>query len=161
MISTLRIWWSAIMVGAVLLAVALLAGCASSSLQSETMPGVALANLHTFHVRKLAQDGRRIDQLISDRLNAMGKSSTYGPGTPTSPVDAIVTYQDRWMWDITMYMLELNIQLRDPKNEVQLASGHTLRTSLVRRSPQEMVDEVLGKMFGIAPPATPKPTKEN
>jgi len=139
------------------MATALLAGCASTSLQSETMPGVSLGSLHSFYVRKLPQDQRGIERLISDRLNTLGKSSTYGSDpTPPKPVDAVVTYQDRWMWDITMYMLELNIQFRDPKNEVQLASGHSMRTSLVRRSPEEMVEEVLGRMLGIAP----KPAKE-
>lgn len=124
------------------------------------MPGVSLANLHTFYVRKLPQDGRGIERLISDRLNTLGKSSTYGTDAlPAKPVDAVVTYQDRWIWDITMYMLELNIQFRDPKSEVQLASGHSMRTSLVRRSPEEMVDEVLRRMLGITPAPVKKEEK--
>jgi hypothetical protein len=129
---------------------ALLVGCASS-LDSETIPGVDLAKLNSFYVRKLPADGRGVERLISERLVAMGKRSSYGPGSkPSYPVDAIVTYQDHWMWDITMYMLELSIQIRDPANDVQLASGHSMRTSLIRKSPQEMVKEVLDRIFGIA-----------
>lgn len=128
----------------------LLGGCATS-LDSETMPGVNLSAFKTFYVRKLPADGRGVERLISERLVAMGKRSTYGAEfKPPQPVDAIVTYQDRWMWDLTMYMLELSIQLRDPQNDVQLASGHSMRTSLVRKSPEEMVKEVLDQIFGNA-----------
>jgi hypothetical protein len=132
---------------AVLAAALLLGGCATS-LESDSMPGVNLSGLKSFYVVKLPQDGRGIERLISERLVAMGKLSSYGPAPkPPSPVDAVVTYQDRWMWDITMYMLELSIQIRDPKNDVQLASGHSMRTSLVRKSPEEMIAEVLDKIF--------------
>jgi hypothetical protein len=51
------------------------------------------------------------------------------------------------MWDITMYMIALSISIRDPNNDVQLASGHSTRSSLVRKSPEEMVKEVLTKIF--------------
>jgi hypothetical protein len=50
------------------------------------------------------------------------------------------------MWDITMYMLELTINFRDPKNNFPLASGNSFHTSLTRKSPEEMVDEVLNNI---------------
>ena len=63
------------------------------------------------------------------------------------PVDVIVTYADRWMWDITMYMIEINIELHDPETNYVFASGKSYRTSLVRKEPDEMVDEVFRDMF--------------
>ena len=131
------------------LVVAVLAsgGCASS-LEADRTRGVDLSALKSFYVRKLPADGRGIERLIANELAAMGKRASYGPEQrPAYAVDAIVTYQDRWMWDITMYMLELSIQIRDPNNDVQLASGHSMRTSLVRKSPEEMVKEVLTQIF--------------
>lgn len=131
----------------------LLGGCATTSLESETMPGVDLTTLKTFYVRKLPKDERGIDRIISDRLIEMGKISNSGSNlVPAQPVDAIITYQDKWMWDITMYMLQLSIQIRNPKNDMQLANGHIMRSSLQRRSPKEMVKEVLDRIFGL--PAT-------
>jgi hypothetical protein len=131
-----------------LLASMLLSGCASTSLEAETTPGVDLSALKTFYVRKLPADSRGVERLIAQRLVAMGKQSTYGSEhRPPQPVDALVTYQDKWMWDITMYMLNLSIQIRDPSTDVQLASGHSFRTSLARRSPEEMVQEVLDRIF--------------
>ena len=131
-----------------LFVVALILGGCASSLEAEKMPGVDLAGLKSFYVRKLPADGRGIERLIAAELTEMGKRATFGVGQqPPYPVDAIVTYQDKWMWDMTMYMLELSVQVRDPENDVQLASGHSMRTSLVRKSPEEMVKEVLSQIF--------------
>jgi hypothetical protein len=54
------------------------------------------------------------------------------------------------MWDITMYMLELTITMSDAKTDFTLASGNSYHTSLTRKSPEEMVAEVLGNIFGGA-----------
>jgi hypothetical protein len=142
-----------LVLGAVLAASLLLGGCATS-LTADKMPGVDLAGISSLYVRKLPADGRGIDRLISEQLVAMGRSSSYGSeAKPPRSVDAIVTYQDRWYWDITMYMLSLAIQVRDPQTDVPLATGNALRTSLVRKSPEEMVKDVLTQIFN--PPAGP------
>jgi len=59
-------------------------------------------------------DGRGINELIRDDLATRGVTVTTGreSARPT-PVDTIVTYEDRWMWDVTMYMLSLTISFRD------------------------------------------------
>jgi hypothetical protein len=54
------------------------------------------------------------------------------------------------MWDITMYMLELTIVIRNPQNNFPIATGNSYHTSLTRKSPSEMVDEVLGNIFSEA-----------
>jgi hypothetical protein len=125
-----------------------LGGCATSQLNADVSPGTNLGELKTIYVVHLPKDERGIDRLIADRLNVMGKQATSGEKAAIpADVDAVVTYQDKWMWDITMYMIELNIQLRHPKTDMSFASGHSLRTSLVRKSPPEMVQEVLTEIF--------------
>jgi hypothetical protein len=62
-------------------------------------------------------------------------------------VDAVVVYIDKWMWDLTMYMLELTVNINDPKTGAQLATGNSLHTSLTRKSPPEMVDEVIENIY--------------
>jgi hypothetical protein len=44
-------------------------------------------------------------------------------------------------------MIQLDVQLRDPATHTVLASGQSKRTSLVRKSPEGMAAEVLGKIF--------------
>ncbi len=132
----------------VLLMAALFSGCASTSLTSNVSPEIDLDGISTFHVIRLATDDRGIDQLIAEELIRMGKSATFGEKDSASPdVEAIVTYKDKWMWDITMYMIELNIQIRNPSTEIAIATGHSLRTSLARKDPSGMVEEVLNEIF--------------
>jgi len=127
-------------------------GCAST-LEAKKMPGTDLSKLKTFYVQKLPADERGVEQLIAQRLTHMGFTATSGASdTPSSPVDATVTYQDKWMWDITMYMLQLDMQVRDPRSGMVLVSGQSIRTSLVRKDPEGMVEEVLTEMFKGAKP---------
>jgi hypothetical protein len=78
----------------------------------------------------------------------MGYQTTTGLETDVPQgVDATITYQDRWMWDITMYMLKLNVQIKDHKTGFLLAEGESYRPSLQRKSPEEMAKEVLESLF--------------
>ena len=125
----------------------LLSGCATN-LESDVAPGVNLTELETVFVQKLPADGRGVEKLIAEELTRMGFKASYGPELPADQTfDAMVTYQDKWMWDITMYMIELRIQVLNPESRFVMASGQSFRTSLARKSPPEMVKEVLSEIF--------------
>lgn len=133
--------------GAVLaLLLLVLSGCATMS--ASRSPGADLTKIKSIYVVKLAADGRGINSVIANQASLMGYQATTGleMDVPQN-VDATLTYQDRWMWDITMYMLRLNIQIRDPKTGFLLAEGESYRPSLERRSPDEMAKEVLESIF--------------
>lgn len=122
--------------------------CACATVNSAKAPDADLKHLKTFYVARLPADERGIEKLISARLVAMGYQSTFGDApVPPAPVDAVVTYQDRWMWDITMYMIKLDIQIHDGKSGAILANGEAMRPSLQRKSPEGMVEEVVGVIF--------------
>lgn len=129
------------------LVLGLTSGCVTQ-LKSDVSPGTHLAALKKIHVVHQPADERGIDGLIAERLNLMGRQATHGEksGMPAD-TQAIITYQDKWMWDITMYMIELNVQVRNPGSDIALASGHSMRTSLARKSPPAMVEEVLTDLF--------------
>lgn len=123
-----------------------LAACAS--LHASKAPSADLSKIKTVYVQKLEGDGYEVYQLITARLNGMGfKATTGASADPPEPVDAIVTYVDRWMWDLTMYMIRLNIQVRDAKSHAILANGESYRPSLERKSAEEMVAETLDAIF--------------
>ena len=131
-----------------LLILLFISGCPKPIIESDSDPNVNLADLKKFYVVKLETDERGIEKVIAKKLNEFGFQATSGKGkTPPEPVDAIVTYVDRWMWDMTMYMLEIRIQLHDPNTDYVFASGQSFRTSLVRKEPEEMIDEVFRDMF--------------
>ena len=120
----------------------LLPGCATNNVARA--PGADVHKLKTFYVARLPADERGIEKIISAALTARGYQCSFGDAqTPPAPVDAIVTYQDRWMWDITMYMIKLNLQLRDGASGAVLANSEVMRPSLQRKSPEGMVNEAL------------------
>ncbi len=129
-----------------------LSGCAVNRATSQTTPGTDLSALNEYYVVKLKPDGRGINKLISNGLNELGHPTTTGPEeSAPENADAIVTYKDKWVWDLTMYMIELTITFREPGTGFPLAEGNSFHTSLTRKSPEEMVDEVLTNIFNGAP----------
>lgn len=131
----------------VLLAVGLFAsGCAINRATATLDPGANLHAIKKLHVVKHDKDKHGVNELIVLKLQDMGLKATTEGSVPAD-ADALVTYADRWQWDITMYMLELTVQLRDPKDDFPIASGNSFHTSLTRKSPEEMVDEVLTNIF--------------
>jgi hypothetical protein len=134
-------------IGALALAAVLLAlsGCAVNRATATVDPAANLAALKTLNVVQQKEDNQ-VYRLITDRLTQLGFVATSGP-EKRKDVDANVTYVDKWFWDITMYLLELTIVVRDPATDFPLASGNSMHTSLTRLGPKEMVEEVTGNIF--------------
>ncbi len=131
-----------------LVAVVNLYGCAINRASASVSPDVEISQLMKFFVVRFGPDDRFINKLITNQLINMGYEATTGPEDKApNYVDAVVTYQDKWQWDISMYMLELDITFRNPKTNVLLAVGNSYHTSLTRKSPEEMVKEVLNNIF--------------
>ena len=121
-------------------------GCAVNRATGYVDPATNLSALKTMYVKRIpADDGTHV--LIAEKLKSKGVAVTSGVESPPHNVDAVVTYIDKWMWDITMYMLELTITIRDPKSDYPLATGNSYHTSLTRLSPKEMVDEVVDNIY--------------
>lgn len=129
-------------------ALVLTSGCAVNRTSASLTPGADLTKVKSAYVVKLAKDERNINELIKTKLEKKGYAVTTGPELPLPyKADVAVTYADKWMWDITMYMLELTITVRDPASSFPMAVGNSFHTSLTRKSPDEMVDEVLANIL--------------
>jgi hypothetical protein len=115
-------------------------------------PGADLTRLKSFYVVHQPKDTHGIHNLIRDKLLKDGLTATAGPELqpPSYPADSVITYVDRWVWDITLYLLELTVTLRDSANGFPLAVGNSFHTSLTRKSPEDMVDEVMSNIFKAA-----------
>lgn len=128
----------------------LTAGCANQ-MSATVNPDLDLGKVKRLYVVKNETDSRGTDKLIADRLTKIGYNATSGPRQPGPyNADVVVTYTDKWMWDITMYMIELTINFRTPDTGFPLATGKSMHTSLTRKSPEEMVEEVLESIFNKA-----------
>lgn len=124
-------------------------GCANRA-TATVSPSTDLSALKTMYVKHFPSDNSGVNMEIADRLRSKGFVVTTGAASPPANVDAIVNYKDKWMWDITMYLLELTIDIRDPKTEAVLATGNSYHTSLTRLSQTAMVNEVVDNIFNSA-----------
>lgn len=130
----------------VLMVAAAMTGCAVNRASASVDPSANLSGFKAIHVVKLESDDRNVYRDIADKLRVKGFVVTTGEAKPAN-VDATVTYFDKWQWDITMYLLQLTVVVRDPKTDFPLATGESLHTSLTRKSQKEMVDEVIDNIF--------------
>jgi hypothetical protein len=125
----------------------LFTGCAVNRATASVDPSANLSAIKTMYVRKQAEDNTNTHGFIADRLRSKGVTVSTGAGAVPSGVDGVVDYVEKWMWDITMYMIELTVTIRDPKTDFPLASGNSYHTSLTRLSPQEMANEVVDNIY--------------
>lgn len=133
---------------AVLLMLPAFLGCSFTHLYGKTMQGVELDARQHLHVVR-GTDKQDIATLIANRLERAGFNAIAGDGSgdATAEADVVVSYEDHWQWDMSMYLIVLRIDFRDPETEELLASGQSYRTSLDRKSPEFMVDEIIATMF--------------
>jgi hypothetical protein len=104
--------------------------------------------MRSFYVQKNADDDHELGEAIASELKLMGYRVTAGSAElPSGKADAVITYTDKWAWDITMYMIRLDVRLQAPGSKMPLVIAKTTRTSLVRKSQQEMVRETLTKLL--------------
>lgn len=133
---------------ATLLMLVFTSGCAVNKATGGLTAGVELDMTDSYYVVKLEEDERGIEKIIATQLAERGFQVSSGSSTDMPEgTDVIVAYIDRWMWDMTMYMIELTITLSDATSEFTLANGNSYHTSLTRKSPEKMVAEVLSNIL--------------
>ncbi len=123
-------------------------GCSITSNSAKLVPNTLVKERQSFYVIHLDTDKRHIDQMIAKVLTEEGYTAISGSkdNIPDN-IDVLVTYEDRWMWDITNYLIQLDIQFRNSDNFYPYVAGETIRTSLSRKSPEEMARETLFTML--------------
>jgi hypothetical protein len=135
--------------------------CSVNRLSSSLAPDATLHGIRNVHVIPRSGDDRRVDRLIAAALGKRGFLVTVGPRDRQPPAaQAVVTYADQWAWDMSAYMLQLTILVEDARTRATIVSATALHTSFSRRSPDEVVDEVLTEILKRARPDAPQPKPE-
>jgi hypothetical protein len=124
----------------------LLAACSSLSIQKQA--GANLTRSQKVYVERRFADGRGIDQLIVQELSRLGYDASSGPLTMTPPdTQTVLTYIDEWNWDFTLYMIGLEVQVRDARSGQVLATAHYNHPAMSGKSPAGMVKAVIDPLF--------------
>lgn len=135
----------------------LLQGCAINRESASVAADADITKLKTIFVVRSAEDDRGVYITIAEQLRKLGYSASTGPASSIPPnTDAVLSYQAKWQWDLTMYLLELRVTLRNPATDALLGTATSYHTSMTRKSTEEMVSEVLAGLRGRKP-AAPAP----
>ena len=127
---------------------AMTAGCATNHATANLMADADISKVKSVYVVHNDESKHPVDMDLKAAFEKRGYTVTTGPAMkPPYPQDAVVTYIDKWFWDITMYELELTIVMRSPANEFPLATANSMHTSLTRKSPDEMANEVVTNLL--------------
>jgi hypothetical protein len=130
------------------LLIAALQACATNRDSASVAPERDVSSLKALLVVTSSEDERGTDRSIASALNALGFQASTGPDKTTrSQIDAVVTYRARWNWDLTPYLIELTIYIREPEGDALIAVGNSFHTSLTRKSAEEMATEILTNML--------------
>lgn len=130
----------------------LVCGCTSGAARfAEELPGSRLSEMRRFYVQHQPDDPRDIHRVIQEELRAFGMDVDAGEGEPTGDYDAVVTYVDRYIWDMTMYCMQLTLYFRDTQTGHITATGWSWRPSIVRKTPQGHARLILTELFGREP----------
>jgi hypothetical protein len=120
----------------------LLAGC--SSVHGERLADSARGSNAVFFVEHQPKDTRHLDLQIGESLAAKGVTITPRRGEATH----VVTYEDRWSWDMRPYLRALKIEVRDASGAV-VGTGLSKQDSLAAmgKSFRDVIDRAVGAMF--------------
>jgi len=108
-----------------------------------------LATLKTAYVVRHAKSNRNIDVYIQSALVEHGVTASSGPlENKPKGVDFYVTYDDRWQWDMAIYLGSLDISFIDNKTGHLIASGH-FKNGIFHSfpNPSEEVKKVISSVY--------------
>lgn len=125
-----------------------LTACASADVGSYVVPGESLAESGSYYIVFAADDDRALHELLREGMVArdLDASSGFADRMPEDTT-YLVEYGSQWQWDVTWYLLHLNVRVYEPGTRLLIASAHSRRSSLVRKPPEEVVAEALNVLF--------------
>ncbi len=130
----------------------LLVGCIS---RLDGEPLVPEAYEGVFYVERQPNDGRNLAHNIATQLRARGLRATNGEvGDAPEKADYIVSYIDRWRWDMRMYLINLRIEARDRSTSGMVGYGDSHQTSLAAmgKNHDDIINRALDQMLLEASP---------
>jgi len=123
----------------------MLSGCAADlTTSSKKIP----PDVRKIYVQTVEGDGYNVDGIIAQQLKSMGYTAVVGAAAkPSQQMDVILTYNDQWSWDMSVFLFKLTIKVRDPLSGKLITAGEVRRTSFARTSAEEMARELLEELF--------------
>jgi hypothetical protein len=127
----------------------LLVGCVGNTSGQLTLPKEQV-QAGSYFVQRHDKDGRDLASTIAKAMQARGLQATAGT-VAQRPAEAVyvVTYVDKWVWDMRMYLYDLRIDLRDARDESILGYGQSMQSSLkaMGQTHEDVINRALDQLF--------------
>ena len=126
-----------------------LVGCVGNTSGQLALPKEQ-AQTATYFVQRQDKDSRDLAATIAHAMQTRGLKATSG-NAAERPADAayVVTYVDKWMWDMRMYLYDLRIDLRDARDQSILGYGQSMQSSLkaMGQTHEDVINRALDQLF--------------
>jgi hypothetical protein len=126
-----------------------LAGCVGNATGQLSLPKEQV-RASSYFVQRHDRDSRDLAATIAQAMRARGLNATSGTA-PDKPADVayVLTYTDKWMWDMRMYLHDLRIDLRDNRDQSIVGYGQSMQSSLkaMGQTHEDVVNRALDSLF--------------
>jgi len=130
----------------------LLASC-THDVNGLAIPGEIRSHTR-FVVLHQQKDSRHLDAVVAELMRARGldavASSEEGP-------DYVVTYIDRWYWDMRTYLIDFRVDVREYGTNVLVATARSIQDSLgaMGRTHRSVIESVVDTLLAEPAPTGP------
>ncbi|MEX2961555.1 hypothetical protein [Microbulbifer sp. TYP-18] len=121
-------------------------GC-SSNVGSYIVPGASIDSSLVYKIVPDQFDQRGLGQIIQRQLQEQGFNILLDTLGAIDNYDIKIVYGGQWQQDITWYLLNVDIRFYEKESGLLLASAYSYRTSLVRKKPEEIINEAISKLL--------------
>ncbi|MBE7537704.1 MAG: hypothetical protein HS122_04775 [Opitutaceae bacterium] len=131
------------------LALGLASGCSTNGSNAAFAPQFDRTKVKFVFVERRLADNNNVRDRFVDALRARGFTAEAGPLTlmPEKGVDVVLVYEDYWEWNFGNHMVELRVQLRNPRTNELLAGSVLRRGAVFGKNTSEMVQAIVDDLF--------------
>jgi len=107
-----------------------------------------------FWVENHGNDGRQLEQIIAGALTKRGLDAASGSlGQRPENADFVVTYVDRWGWDMRTYLQEIRIDVTDARSGAIVGTSRSHQSSLpaMGKTYAEIIETTVNNLLDGAP----------
>ena len=125
----------------------------TSEIGGYIVPGESLDREGDYYIVVEEEDRRLLYLILREKVASRGISVSSGSkDSIPMDVDFLVEYGGQWEWDLAWYLFDFNVRIYHPDTKFLIATASSLRTSLKRRPPAQVVEETLDQLFDGSSP---------
>lgn len=117
-----------------------LSGCSHNSVKVVPYSTINMNSENVFYVIVDSKNQRNLDKLIIATLIKQGyKASSGKKENIPNEATVLITYEDKWMWDMRSFLSTFNVKFRNHLDEYPIIVGEALRASFAENTDEKVI----------------------